>query len=232
MNYQVSNLPIYQIITYTTIGVLLYIGFYIVRNYFLPMLKSRQYAVAKVWQKIQIVVWLIFSCLFFIALLKTNMPVTISIVLITLGLGWNYWRDVFAGIVIKYNSQFSIGQTLHSDRVHGEVIAINLANTEMKGENGERVMVPNSMLRASVVKHIFKKSDVQSYTFDIETTEDISAKKILESALNCPYITANQKIEITYKSPTQYQIMASIIDSKFIDQVHYYFRNLDTPVSI
>ena len=98
MNYTISEIQIYQLLLYVAFGVLLLMGFYIINNFIIPLIKTKQRQVKRYWQKIQIVSWLLFSSMFFIALFRVNMVITLSFTLIILGLGWNFWRNIFSGI--------------------------------------------------------------------------------------------------------------------------------------
>ena len=225
MNFNISDLQFYQLLYYVVFGVFLAIAFYVVNGYIIPLLKHKQQQVLKYWQKIQIISWVLFYGLFFIALIKVNLLITLTFTIIALGIGWNFWRNIFSGIIIKFNNQYQLGEMISTDFVKGEIISINLSQSELMNEKGEIVIVPNSKLREAVLTHYYKKSNVQTHSFKVVTSSR-TTETIYQLALNCPYISANQKIEILRGNGNEFTVNASIIDLSFSEKVEMYFSNL------
>jgi small-conductance mechanosensitive channel len=231
MDYNISKIPFYHLLLYVAFGILFLVVFYIINNYIIPLSKDKQYIIQKYWQKIQIISWLVFSGLFFIALFRTNMYITLIFTAVILGLGWSFWRNIFSGIIIKFNNQFKIGETISTDFATGELKTINLSQSELINDNGELVIIPNHKLRTSVLKHLYKKSDVQTHSFTVTPSKKLSSEVIYQMALNCPFISANQKIEVERMNDQEFNIKASVIDTIFVDKVNSYFLFICNPPS-
>jgi len=222
----ISEIPFYQLLLYVAFGILLLIIFYIINNYIIPLLKDKQHIVKKYWQKIQMISWLIFSGLFFIALFRTNMLITLTLTVVVLGLGWSFWRNMFSGIIIKFNNQFKVGETISTDFATGELISINLSQSELINDKGEVVIIPNDKLRTSVLKRLYKKNNIQTHSFTITPSDNQRVDFIYQMALNCPFISANQKIEVERIKENEFVIKASVIDNFFVDKVNSYFASV------
>ena len=222
MNFNISDLSIFSLIPYGALGMLLLVGFYIVNHYALPLLKDRQHLIKNYWQKIQIIAWLLFFGLFFIALLRVNVMITMTFMLVLLGLGWNFWRNLFSGVVIKFNNQIQIGETISTDFATGELKAIRLVESILVNERGESVIVPNYKLRTAVLTHLYK-SNIQTHSFTVAPANAQSIDTIYQMALHCPFISANQKIEVERIGEGEFKVKASMIDKAFVDQVKQYF---------
>jgi small-conductance mechanosensitive channel len=199
---------------------------YIINHYVIPLIKRKQHQINKYWQKLQIIAWLFFIGMFFIALIRANMFITLIFMVIILGLGWNFWSNIFSGIVIRFTNQFEPGEVISTDFAKGELKSINLSQSELINDKGETIVVPNKKLRGAVLTHYHKKSNVQMHSFTVEFS-DKTIEAVYQVALNCPFISANQKIEVERTQGNEFNINAAVIDSYFVDKVNTYFKNQD-----
>lgn len=217
-----SKIPFSQFLGYVALGVLLLVVFYLINNYIIPISKGRQPIVKKYWQKIQIIAWLSFFGLFFVAMFRVNMYITLVFLAVITGLGWNYWQNIFSGIIIKFNNQLKVGDAIATDFATGELKKIGLSQSELVNNLGELVVIPNFKLKSSVLKHLYKKSNIQTHSFTVEagsrTTDDI-----YQMALSCPFISANQKIDVQRLNKQEVVVKASVLDNVFVDRVNAYF---------
>ena len=221
MNFNVSEIQIYKLLFYVLFGAILFVVLYIINHYVIPLIKRKQHQINKYWQKLQIIAWL-----FFIALIRANMFITLIFMVIILGLGWNFWSNIFSGIVIRFTNQFESGEVISTDFAKGELKAINLSQSELINDKGETIVVPNKKLRGAVLTHYHKKSNVQMHSFTVEFA-DKTIEAVYQVALNCPFISANQKIEVERTQGNEFTINAAVIDSSFVDKVNTYFLKQD-----
>ena len=88
MNFNISEIQLYKLLFYILFGAILFIILYIINHYVIPLIKRKQHQINKYWQKFQIVAWVLFSGMFFIALIRANMFITLIFLvslLLTLG---------------------------------------------------------------------------------------------------------------------------------------------------
>jgi len=226
MNFNVSEIQLYKLLFYVLFGAILFVVLYIINHYVIPLIKRKQHQINKYWQKLQIIAWLFFIGLFFIALIRANMFITLIFMVIILGLGWDFWSNIFSGIVIRFTNQFEPGEVISTDFAKGELKSINLSQSELINDKGETIVVPNKKLRGAVLTHYHKKSNVQMHSFTVELS-DKTIEAVYQVALNCPFISANQKIEVERTQGNEFTINAAVIDSSFVDKVNTYFKNQD-----
>ena len=226
MNFNVSEIQLYKLLFYVLFGAILFVVLYIINHYVIPLIKRKQHQINKYWQKLQIIAWLFFIGMFFIALIRANMFITLIFMVIILGLGWNFWSNIFSGIVIRFTNQFEPGEVISTDFAKGELKSINLSQSELINDKGETIVVPNKKLRGAVLTHYHKKSNVQMHSFTVEFS-DKTIEAVYQVALNCPFISANQKIEVERTQGNEFTINAAVIDSSFVDKVNTYFKNQD-----
>jgi small-conductance mechanosensitive channel len=227
-----ENIPVSDILTFLVAGLIIAVVFNIINNYIIPFIKERQATTLKWWQRIQIIIWVLFVALFYIKMLQANLIVTVILSVLVFGIGFNYWRNVFAGILIKFSNQFRAGDIISADFAQGQLSAINLSQTKLVNEKGELVVIPNAKIRTAVLKQLYKKNNVQTHSFKVQVAADQRSEDLYHLALNCPYISANQTINIEKKSSAEYLIQVSVIDNSFVDKVNAYFESVLGAVNV
>ena len=215
-----------HILLFVGIGLLIFVLFYIIDKYIFPLSKISEDIKSKYWVKIQILIWIGFFGLFYIELFYSYLYVTLTFTALIVGLGWSYWRNVFAGIIIKFNNQLKIGETISTDFVTGELRSINFSQSEFNNQKGELVIIPNHKLRTSVLKHLYEKSNIQTHSFKVRVEGNQSSKSIYNLAINCPYIAVNQKIEVEQINSDEFVVKAALVDSSLVDRVNRYFLDV------
>ena len=227
-----ENIPVSDILKFLVAGLIIAVVFNIINSYIIPFIKERQATTLKWWQRIQIIIWVLFVALFYVKMLQANLIVTVILSVLLFGIGFNYWRNVFAGILIKFSNQFRAGDIISAEFAQGQLSAINLSQTKLVNEKGELVVIPNAKIRTAVLKQLYKKNNVQTHSFKVQVTADQSSEDLYHLTLNCPYISANQTINIEKKSSAEYLIQVSVIDNSFVDKVNAYFESVLGAVNV
>ncbi len=224
MEYLMNEISFSFIFGYLIAGITLYVILYLVEHYVLPLLPKNKHRMQKWWVKFRTVIWLVFLCLFLYGSFQENMIITLSFGSIILGLGWFFWRNLFAGLLIQFSDEFKVGDYISTDFATGELTKIGLAQSELINPQGELVILPNHQLRNAVLKHIAKKSNVKTHTFELKTPQAETIQKIQQKALHNPYISANQPVVVESLSSTHFQIKVALVDAAFLDRARGYFE--------
>jgi small-conductance mechanosensitive channel len=227
-----ENIPVSDIFKFLVTGLIIALAFNIINSYIIPFIKERQAATIKWWQRIQITIWLLFVTLFYVRMLQANIIVTVILSVLLFGIGFDYWRNVFAGILIKFSNQFRAGDIISADFAQGQLSAIHLSQTKLINDKGELVVIPNAKIRTAVLKQLYKKNNVQTHSFKVQVATDQSVEDLHRLVLNCPYISANQEINVEKKSNEEYLVQVSVIDNSFVDKVNRYFEGGLTGVGV
>jgi len=228
MDNYFDKIPYSSIVIYTSIGILIFLSIKILNSYVIPLLKEKKHSFAKSWQRLKISIWVIYFTLFYATMFQANMFITSIFTLLIVGLGWNYWRNIFSGILIKFNNQFKVGDRISTEFASGILKNIYLDETELINDEGELLRIPNYKLNTAVLKQHFNKNTVETHLFKVKTTYASNSETIYQHALNCPYISANQDISVQKKGENKYQIKASIIDNSFIEKAQAFFLALES----
>ncbi len=223
MNYILGSIPFFEIFEYLVVGLLIFLAVNFVGRYIVPLIEKRTGPLNRSWQKIKIIVWLVYFGLFFASLLRLYTAITLIFTIVVLGLGWEYWKNMFSGVLIKFTGQINEQDFISTDFVQGTIKTIHLARSELINEKGELVIIPNSRLRNSVVTHLHKIHDVNICVFEVKNSGGLTTNDIHSLAYNCPYISSNQAISVE-KRQDQYVVKATIIDNSFTENAINYFN--------
>ncbi len=200
--------------------------FNFIGRYVIPLFVKRIDFALAWWQRIQIVLWVVYLILFYADLLRLYTAITLIFTVIVLGLGWEYWRNIFAGIMIKFNNRFKAGDFISTNQIQGTLKTINLSRSELVNEKGELVIIPNNEIRNTVLTHLHRTQDVNICIFNVTTSQDQTSQGVSKMAYDCPYISANQEIAVEKQKPNEFIVRATIIDNSFIEYANKYFDDV------
>ncbi len=79
----------------------------------------------------------------------------------------DYVTNMINGLIIMFTDQFSLGDTIKVGEQKGTIEDINLLNLVLKNEDGDKVIIPNTLILTSqVINH--QSGALQKLTFDFE----------------------------------------------------------------
>lgn len=224
MENYTNILPFKQIVVFLLLGALLHFVFYVVSKYIIPILLKKESTVSLLWQRLQIVVWILFFTFLFSSLILANLVLTIAIGLIALGTGWTYWTNFFAGASIKFSNTPRVNDFIETKLVAGRIKSINLTSTEIVNKKGELIVIPNSKLIKLVIKHVNTATSLSPFIYNYAPKKEIAYDTLYEQALNCPYFTGNQAIKIEREDGKNFKIKAMLIDESLKEKAIVYFE--------
>ncbi len=222
MTYYISNLEIYHILFYVGLGFVLYFFFKVIKSYIFPLLTNKESFVKTNWLKIQIIAWFSLSLFILVSLLKLTPYITLTFLFVILALGWDYWRNVFSGIVLKFNDELAVGEIISTNEVTGTLIKIGFAETKLQNNSGEIVTIPNLKIKNAILKKISKDFSNSNEPITIHST--LSAHEIYRLILACPYVSGNKKIEIKSIDKEVYSIKMTLLDIYYKDDVKLFLE--------
>jgi hypothetical protein len=225
MENYIDSLPIKQMLLFLVIGGALYFIFYLITTYAIPVLKKQQYSMGLYLHRIQIISWTVYLLLFFSSMFNANMYLTLFISVIVIGIGWSFWTNFFAGIMIKFTNQFKVNDHISSNLVKGKIKNIKMTFTEVINSKGELLVIPNNQLKNAVLKHLNQKNIINTTTFICNGR--FTYDEVYSHALNCPYFTGNQSIKVSRDKSKKYEIKAMLLDESFKEKADAYFEKLD-----
>jgi len=221
----VNIFPFIQVAEYLLLGGVLHFVFYGITKYLIPIVINRESIFALYWKRLQIIAWIFFLVFFFSSLVFANIKLTLSLSLLVVAIGWSYWINLFAGVIIKFSDTPKIHDVIETDLVSGKIKSIYLTYTEILNDKGELIVVPNNQLNKLIIKHINKAQTLNPFIYKYKPKKLISFDKVRQHALDCPYFTANQTIQIERSKGKAYLIKAMLIDEALKEQAIVYFES-------
>ncbi|MCK5824775.1 MAG: mechanosensitive ion channel [Ichthyobacteriaceae bacterium] len=195
-------------------------------NYVMPFF-DKKFTSIKYWNRFKIIVWIFAISIFYYKLVHYNLIITLVFTVIIIGVGWDYWKSVFNGTLIKFEGKMHIGDNIITDFVTGEIKKINLANTEVVNDNGEVTVVPNSKLQEVAIKRLNEKNKTKTHRFSVEISDVKTSDDVYKLAVNCPYISVHQKIKVRKTEEGNYYVLASVVDKVFMEKTCNYFKGVN-----
>ena len=221
----INTLPLKQVFIYLFIGALLHFVFHVVSKYIIPVLIKKESAIVLLWQRLQIVIWVVYFTFFFSSLMIANNVLTLSISFIVITTGWSYWTNFFAGTIIKISNTLKVDDFIATELVSGRIRKINLTYTEIINKKGELIVIPNNKLNKQVIKHVNDAKTLSPFSYIFFPKKDFSYEKLYQKSLNCPYFTANQIVKIERDKGVSYLIKAMLIDEGLKEKAIAYFES-------
>ena len=225
MSYFFSNLLV-QIAAFLIAGIVLLIIFSVINRFVASLAEENKRAFYLHWRRFQIIFWLLYSLFFYSVLFRYDFAITSIATLVVLGLGWQFWKDVFAGVLIKLESRINAGDFISTEFSKGALQTVNISNSELVNDAGELVIIPNHRLRNAVLTHHQSVSDASIYSVEVKSESGQTIGEIYEFAYNCPYISANKELTIEKQNENVFNIRGTIIDFSFAEQADEYFKRL------
>ncbi len=217
-------LPKYQLFLMALFAIFLLLLFRISDAYFVPLFQKKQPKSRLYWFRIKTIIWTLYFLLFFSLLFSVNMLLTLTVSAIAVVVGWSFWTNLFAGILIRFTQQFKVGDQIKTDFGSGQITGIHSTYTELRDENREMLLIPNIQLKNTVVKQM---SIRQSPNIDkFSCSGNFSYDQVYLHAINCPYLTANQKISIEKTTNNTFEIRAMLLDQSFREKAVAYFEQV------
>jgi hypothetical protein len=158
------------------------------------------------------------------SLILANIILSLFISILVLSLGWSFFRNVFAGVFIKYNDKPKIDDYIVTTHLSGKVSAVNWSYTEIINPNGDKISIPNKDLIKATITYQKNTDDLISFSYSYIPKENETYQSIYLLATNCPYFTSNQKVVVTKNDDKSYQISAFLIDKSFKERADLYFE--------
>ena len=130
----------------------------------------------------------IFFTIFFVAIFIVGL----------LWFGWYAARDYIAGVILRAQDNYEVGQYLETDSVKGLIAKTGYFNFEIENEDGTRLKLPYGKIAGNIHLSKNEQAMIRSFSFPLQ----ISSQKILDGALQKVYLTLlNCPWHVPYKKP-------------------------------
>jgi hypothetical protein len=148
----INKIPFSMLLVLGIVGVLLLIGFSLYRKLILPriLLKENGQAHHEGLIRLEIILWAIFILSVIYYGLVTSLPVTLILLGLVLFAFFDFWRNYFTGISLKFGHKLQIGDSISVNSHSGKIVAFGNRALKMINEEGEEMLIPYTLINKEV----------------------------------------------------------------------------------
>ena len=181
------------------------------RGFFAPLSRALPVAEAVLW--LTYIVWAVGAV--FAEGLYYNMALlmvlTISLALVS----WFAARDWIAGIILRVQDAYEIGQKIRFDEVEGTIRQIGHLALEIELSDGEQAKIPYSRISGQIRSQIRPDTTSNYHHFEIEIANETlltEARQILRTTImNSPWTAFEQEPQIKLLTETSTHLLFEVV---------------------
>ncbi|MEO9531527.1 MAG: mechanosensitive ion channel domain-containing protein [Crocinitomicaceae bacterium] len=226
---QIGSIQINTLILLMTFAALIFGFFFVFKKYIAPFLGSRR-AVKKasiLTFRLEVLIWGLFAVFAVYQLLTDSFYITISILILVILAGRNFWRDLFAGIAFKIENKFEINDPVKFGDFVGVLEKISTRNIQIKTENEELVLIPFRKLSNAVFIKRQAKGKLHSAKISLKIgtrSPDELLRQINNWIYQCPWAIVNDKVSAKIVSEDEILVTVYAIDLLSINKTEAYLK--------
>jgi len=223
-----DSIPTLLILGLGLIAVILFVGFKVLTQYIAPLIESK-FKIRKPYLTIyrfKTLIWFLFIVFAFYQLISSHIVIGLSTAGFIALLGFNFWKDFFAGVYLKLDGRIFINDNITINGIKGKISKLHIRNLELKSDSDEIISIPyHHFLNTTVAKRLNKGEErSRTITLTLANNSDYNSIKAIESLLNiCPWIYSHKQSLVKRNSSndttTEYAISIYVSDSITLKKV-------------
>lgn len=234
-----DSIPTLLILGLGLIAILLFIGFKVLTQYIAPLIESK-FRIRKPYLTIyrfKTLIWFLYIVFAFYQLISSHLIIGLSTAGFIALLGFNLWKDFFAGVYLKLDGRIFINDNITINNIKGKIYRLHIRNLELKSDTDEIISIPYHLFLTHTVAKRLNKGEERSrtITLTVQNKSDYNAVKAIESLLTiCPWTYSHKqslvKRTTTNAETTNYNISIYVSDSFTLKKVEEFLIEHTTVV--
>ena len=134
------------------LGLILYVGFSLYRKMILPVALLKEHGIEhqKTLSKFEIIAWTVFFAVVVYFALKASLVITLVLLLLILLAFFDFFRNFFPGLAIKFGDNFQIGDHITVNDAKGRVTDFGFRSIKLVTATGEEILMPYRLINSAV----------------------------------------------------------------------------------
>jgi small-conductance mechanosensitive channel len=132
-----------------------------------------------------------------------NIALMAMLLLLLVTIFWYFFRDYFAGVVLKVENAFEKGQYMKSSQGSGKIHALGYRSITLETDEGEKIRIPYSTLSASWFSKPAGEDVSYSHMIKMQVSRNLQAelvrKELTGLLLSLPWVVTAQPPMVTVK---------------------------------
>lgn len=227
---KIGTISVQTIIVLLLLSLILIGFFYVAGKYVIPYLNSRK-AVQKTkfrLFKLEVLAWAVFTLFALYNLLAESLWISGFIILAVGLIGFNYWRDLFMGIVFRLENNFKKGDPVQYMDHKGLIYKIDKRNIQLKTEDEELIFIPYRGISKDLLIKRQAKGKLKTAKLVInlnDLTFDEIVPKIQNLVFECPWAIMLEKplVQLLENDRAGFSVYA--VDHESIERVEKYLKS-------
>jgi len=223
-----DTIPTYLFLGLALIALVIFVSFKLLTEYIAPLIESK-FKIRKPYLTIyrfKTLIWFLFIVFAFYQLISSHIIIGLSTAGFIALLGFNFWKDFFAGVYLKLDGRIFINDNITINGIKGKISRLHIRNLELKSDSDEIISIPyHHFLNTTVAKRL-NKGEERSRTIilPVANNSDYNSIKAIEGLLNiCPWIYSHKQSLVKRNSSndttTEYAISIYVSDSVTLKKV-------------
>lgn len=174
----------------------------VIKRYLFVFIKTEKWneIIKRTWGRISLIIWLITWVLSLIFLLNRSFSVTVAMLVLVLIIGGKYWRDIIAGITIKFENRITVGDFLSQIDYEGVIEELGIRGILLRMKNGENAFIPYRILTDFKVRKLDRGAKNELNTVIVKFIPSIPMETAMNQLrveiLQIPYTILTQPVQI------------------------------------
>ncbi|MEZ4883813.1 MAG: mechanosensitive ion channel [Chitinophagales bacterium] len=199
----IKEIPLSMLMLIVVIGILIFLAFNLYKKLMLPTLLKRDDAAQKKLDRVELLVWGGFFEVVIYYCLKTSLLVTSVWLFLILVVFFDFWRNFFAGIVLRFGGHFQLGDSITFNGYSGRVTHFGNSTLKMVTAEGEEILSPYRLVNKEVKiaqknkpKTVFKTLKIEDLSENASDLQQVISNVVYAN----PWIVVSQPVEITIQN--------------------------------
>ena len=199
---ELIDLPFKALLFVAFLNGVVFFGLRVIKRYLFVLIKSEKWndIIKRTWGRITLIIWLTIWILSLIFLLNKSFMVTVVMLSLVLIMGGKYWRDVIAGLTVKFEDRITEGDFLTKEDYEGVVQELGIRGILLRMKNGENAFIPYRNLTDFKVRKLDRgvKNELNTVIvkFNPKIPMDTAMDQLRVEILQIPYTILTQPVQI------------------------------------
>jgi len=223
-----DTIPTYLFLGLALIALVIFVSFKLLTEYIAPLIESK-FKIRNPYLTIyrfKTLIWFLFIVFAFYQLISSHIIIGLSTAGFIALLGFNFWKDFFAGVYLKLDGRIFINDNITINGIKGKISRLHIRNLELKSDSDEIISIPYQHFLNTTVAKRLNKGEERSRTIilPVANNSDYNSIKAIEGLLNiCPWIYSHKQSLVKRNSSndttTEYAISIYVSDSVTLKKV-------------
>lgn len=195
----INKIPFFLLLLQVVIGLLLFIGFRLYQRLLMPIVLRRDSGAAhhKSIARLEIIVWAVFFAFVIYSALVRSLPVTAILLTLVIVAFFDFWRNYFPGIILKFGDKIQVGDSITVNGYSGKVLEFGNRDLKIISPEGEETLIPYSRINTEL--KIGQKSSPKILFKTLVLEEGAGRKQIEQALYHNPWIIISSPVSIAFE---------------------------------